>query len=112
MSNKIDLPTIWEVSDDLWERIEPILEEAWPRRSGPGRRHIDWRKCLNGIIYHMRTGCQWNALPKQFGDEQALRNGAAIEGDKFAATACEVVGVPGHQLLADSCLAKDVHRHS
>ncbi|OWK34191.1 Mobile element protein [Fimbriiglobus ruber] len=26
------LPTIWEVSDDLWARIEPILAAAWPRR--------------------------------------------------------------------------------
>jgi putative transposase len=72
MSNKNDLPTIWEVSDDLWGRIEPILQEAWPRRRGPGRPHIDWRKCLNGIIYHMRTGCQWNVLPTQFGDDSSV----------------------------------------
>jgi hypothetical protein len=50
-------------------------------------------------------------VPKQFGDEQALRNGAAIERDELAATTCEVVGVPRHQLLADSCLAEDMHRH-
>ena len=72
MIDKKDLPTIWEVSDDLWGRIEPILEKAWPRRRGPGRPHIDWRKCINGIIYHMRTGCQWNALPKEFGDDSSV----------------------------------------
>jgi putative transposase len=72
MSEKKDLPTIWEVSDELWGRIEPILEDAWPRRRGPGRPHIDWRKCLNGIIYQMRTGCQWNALPAEFGDDSSV----------------------------------------
>lgn len=72
MSTKIDLPTIWEVSDDLWERIEPILEEAWPRTNPRGRPHADWRRCLNGIIYHMRSGCQWNHLPQEFGDDSTV----------------------------------------
>jgi putative transposase len=72
MSNKKDLPTIWEVSDELWRRIEPILQEAWPRRDPRGRSHVDWRPCLNGIIYHLRTGCQWNALPRRFGDDSTV----------------------------------------
>ena len=72
MSDKNDIPTIWEVSDDLWTRIEPILRDAWPRKSRRGRQHADWRKCLNGIIYHMRTGCQWNRLPKEFGDDSTV----------------------------------------
>ncbi|OWK38096.1 IS5 family transposase [Fimbriiglobus ruber] len=66
------LPTIWEVSDDLWARIEPILAAAWPRRDPRGRHHADWRRCLNGIIYQMRTGCQWNALPKVLGDDSTV----------------------------------------
>ncbi|MGQ9913073.1 MAG: transposase [Thermogutta sp.] len=33
-----------------------------------GRGTVDWRKALNGDIFRMRTGCQWNKLPKQFGD--------------------------------------------
>src|SRR6266446_3821094 len=27
------LGTIWEISDDLWERIRPILEEFWPKKA-------------------------------------------------------------------------------
>ena len=68
------LKTIWEVSDELWAKIEPILREDSP--SPPpakgGRKRIDWRKAFNGIIFRMRTGCQWNQLPKEFGDDSSI----------------------------------------
>jgi putative transposase len=65
------LETIWEVDDDLWSLIEPLLEEFWPRKR-TGRPIADWRQCLNGIIYQMRTSCQWNHLPKDFGDDSTI----------------------------------------
>lgn len=65
------LGVIWEVPDALWERIEPILEDYWPTRR-TGRKHAKWRRCLNGIIFRMRTGCQWNQLPKEFGDDSTV----------------------------------------
>jgi transposase len=67
------LQTIWEISDSLWARIEPILREdapPTPKRHG-GRPRIDWRAALNGIIFRMRSGCQWNKLPKHFGDDSS-----------------------------------------
>lgn len=66
-----DLGVLWEVSDALWERIEPILKKFWPTKA-TGRKHAEWRRCLNGIIFRMRTGCQWNQLPKQFGDDSTV----------------------------------------
>ena len=65
------LDTIWEVDDALWAIIEPILLDFWPRKR-TGRPPACWRACLNGIIYQMRTGCQWNKLPKQFGDDSTV----------------------------------------
>jgi len=65
------LKTIWEIDDSLWLLIEPTLLEFWPPKA-TGRRPTDWRQCLNGIIYQMRTGCQWNKLPKQFGDDSSV----------------------------------------
>lgn len=65
------LDTIWEIDDDLWAIIEPELLAFWPRKN-TGRPAADWRKCLNGIIYQMRTGCQWNSLPQQFGDDSTV----------------------------------------
>jgi putative transposase len=68
------LETIWEVSDELWARIEPILlEDAPPPPPAKGgRKRTDWRRAFNGIIFRMRTGCQWNQLPKRFGDDSSV----------------------------------------
>jgi len=65
------LGVIGEIPDALWERIQPILEEFWPTKT-TGRKHAEWRRCLNGIIFRMRTGCQWNQLPKEFGDDSTV----------------------------------------
>ena len=32
-----------------------------------GRPAIPFRKVLNGILYVLRTGCQWKMLPKEYG---------------------------------------------
>jgi putative transposase len=62
------LATIWHVPDELWEKIEPILEEHDPSKS-TGRPRIDQRGALDAIIFRMRTGCQWNRMPKEFPDD-------------------------------------------
>jgi putative transposase len=66
-----DLETIWEVDDVLWALIDAILLAAYPRKS-TGRPRIDFRQALNGIIYRLRSGCQWNHLPKEFGDDSSI----------------------------------------
>ena len=55
----------------LWEKLEKILLEMFPEAS-EGRPHIDWRKAINGIIYQMRSGCQWNHLPRDFGSDRSI----------------------------------------
>ena len=63
------LPTIWEVSDAMWGNVFlPLLSHLDPP-SRMGRPRIDQRKACDGIIYRLRTGCQWNALPREFGDD-------------------------------------------
>lgn len=66
------LPTIWRVSDELWERIAPILAEHDPP-SHTGRPRIDARAALDAIIFRMRSGCQWNRLSKtDFPNDRAV----------------------------------------
>ena len=36
----------------------------YPEKGG-GRKPLDYRKVFEGIVYVLRTGCQWKALPKE-----------------------------------------------
>jgi putative transposase len=67
------LGTIWEVPDALWDRILPLLQEFWPTKR-TGRHHADWRRALNGIIFRMRSGCQWDQLPRKFGPKSTVHD--------------------------------------
>jgi putative transposase len=65
------LPTIWEVDDELWMIMQGILNELDPP-APTGRPRTRQREALNGVIYQMRSGCQWNQLPKKFGDDSSV----------------------------------------
>jgi putative transposase len=67
------LPTIWELPDELWERIEPILARRYPP-AATGRPRADLRLMLDGIIHRLRSGCQWNQLPERFGPSSTLHD--------------------------------------
>ena len=71
MKKKDHLDTIWEVPDELWAEVEKVLVEADPP-SRRGRPRVDARRALNGIIYRLRSSCQWNHLPKEFGDDSSV----------------------------------------
>lgn len=51
------------VSDEFWERVEPLLPVVERRHRYPGRKRIDDRACLEAIMYVLRTGCQWAMVP-------------------------------------------------
>jgi putative transposase len=60
------LPTLWEIPDEMWNRIKTIMPIE--KESGtPGRPNIPFRTVLNGILFVLRTGCQWKATPKEYG---------------------------------------------
>jgi putative transposase len=65
------LPTIWHVPDELWDKIRPIIEQHDPPKR-TGRKRIDPRAALDTIIFRMRSGCQWNQLPKEFPDDSSV----------------------------------------
>ncbi len=71
MGKQETLDTIWEVPDELWERIEPVIVEVDPPKVR-GRKRADPRQMLDGIIFRMRSGCQWNRLPKELGDDSTI----------------------------------------
>jgi transposase len=56
------------VTDELWAVIEPVLPAAKPRRFRyPGRKPIDNRQALTGILFVLKTGIAWEDLPQEMG---------------------------------------------
>ena len=64
------LPPLWEAPNELWALIEPLLAEHDPPKRGPKR--IDQRAALDAIIFRLRSGCQWNRLPKEHPDDSSV----------------------------------------
>lgn len=52
----------WRISDELWEQIQPLLPPPPPHPLGCHRHRIPDRDAMNGILFVLRTGCQWEAL--------------------------------------------------
>jgi transposase len=63
-NKKKSMPTIWYIPDDLWEEFKQVLPPEKP--SGTvGRPARPFRDVLNGILYVLRTGCQWKQVPRK-----------------------------------------------
>ena len=58
--------TIITIPDKLWDGIKAVLPIGKPPRA-VGRPVVPCRKVLDGILYILRTGCQWKMLPKEYG---------------------------------------------
>ena len=56
------------VTDALWQRVEPLLPPPPRRRFRfAGRKPLDYRKILTGILFVLKTGIAWNDLPRELG---------------------------------------------
>ena len=65
--------TLWIIPDDLWPTLDAILQEFYPP-ARTGRPRGSFRPILDGILYRLRTGVQWNALPRQFGSDTTVHD--------------------------------------
>lgn len=70
----------WTVSETMWAKVEPLIPSLkrekgrkYRRKPGGGRKPLEARKVFEGIVYVLRTGCQWKALPEeQFGSASSI----------------------------------------
>ena len=69
----------WTVSDALWNRVEPLVPVRkrkrgyqYQRKPGAGRKPMPARQVFSAIVYVLRTGVQWKALPREFGSASAV----------------------------------------
>ena len=62
MKEKNKHSTILKIPDELWDKIKSILPKEKSLRTVGSRPIVRYRKVIDGIIYVLRTGCQWKML--------------------------------------------------
>jgi putative transposase len=60
-----------EIPDSLWERIDLVLP-IYPTSPRGGRPRLAMRRVVEGVLYVLATGCQWKAMPREFGSGSAI----------------------------------------
>ncbi len=55
-----------DVPDEFWAVLAPLIPDHPIGRKG-GRRPTAHRKIFNGILYVLRTSCQWKMMPREYG---------------------------------------------
>ena len=55
-----------EISTALYKRLAPLLPAVKPSSKG-GRPRLNDERALNGILFVLRTGIPWEALPQELG---------------------------------------------
>jgi transposase len=55
---------IKRIPDELWDEIKKVLPKEKSSKTVVGRPNVPYRKVLDGILYVLRTRCQWKMLPK------------------------------------------------
>lgn len=63
----LGVPSRFEVDDGLWAEVQRLLPVIERRRRYPGRKRLDDRSALNGIMFVLHTGIAWRDLPTEFG---------------------------------------------
>ena len=77
MAERVDS---WVATDQFWQRVEPLVPQRVPspnkqyvRKTGAGGPAKPARQVFEAIVYVLRTGCQWKALPaERFGSASAI----------------------------------------
>jgi transposase len=55
-----------DITNEQWERLEPLLPKPTKGPVGQGRPVSDPRAVLNGILWILRTGAHWKYLPPRY----------------------------------------------
>jgi transposase len=112
----------WELTDEFWKVAEPLVPQKkrdpnrkYQRKPGGGRPPMAPRKVLEAIFYIMRSGIQWNALPKERGSSSAVHRyfrfwcEQGFFGKLWSAGLeqyDELKGIDWTWLSADGCMSK------
>ena len=109
-----DDPTLWEVDDDLWAELHPLLVIIKSRKK-PGRPRNDDRAVFNGLIWLARNGGQGETIPREYGAKSTVHDRFAewVAYDCLTAAWAQLLAVYNDEIgldwqwqAADGCIVK------
>ncbi len=65
-SRKFDAPSYFELTDEEWERVGPMLTARGSREARGARSSIDARRILDGILWVRQFGKPWSSIPRRY----------------------------------------------
>jgi putative transposase len=75
ISKLTGVESAYEIPDVLWDKIVPLLPpHKRKKKKKAGRPRMNDRKAMSAIFYVLRTGCQWNALPRSLGASSTVHD--------------------------------------
>lgn len=84
------------LDDELWAIIEPLIPVKKRRFRYPGRKRLEPRKALTGILFVLKTGIPWEDLPKEMGCGSGMTCWRRLRDWKVAGVWTQL-----HQILLD-----------
>ena len=94
---------------DVVKELEKNIDRIWLEEP------VELRRVVNGVIFRLRTGCQWNSLPRIFGDDSTVhrwfqrfaQDGVLEELWSVLVSECEELGaLDWSWQAADGCIVK------
>lgn len=64
----------YQLTDEQWQKIKLLLPLERIDKKVKGRTRMDDRAAMQAILYVLRTGCQWNALPRSLGASSTVHD--------------------------------------
>jgi putative transposase len=65
------IPDEFRISNELWREIEKLLPVHLITKKG-GRPRRNDRQIMEGLLYLLRTGCQWAEIPSKYGPKSTV----------------------------------------
>ena len=109
-----EIDPAFRLPDEVWEQAKKAIPPERPKPKG-GRPRMNDRQALDAIFYIMRTGCQWQALPRCLGASSTVhdRYQEWVEQGVFLAlwelglkAYAEAVGIDWEWMAMDGAMVK------
>jgi transposase len=90
------------VDDELWEIVQRLLPVRRRHKTHPGRKPLNDRRVLTGILFVLQSGIPWEMLPQEMGCGSGMTCWRRVRDWQKAGVRCKL-----HHMLLDKLRGAD-----